>query len=53
MRTISKPSEGLFKDRGSKFIGYAFSVSTRAPKPARQGPQRLAAGLRGAAAFGC
>ncbi|HAP68969.1 MAG TPA: YigZ family protein [Flavobacteriales bacterium] len=27
MRTISKPSEGLFKDRGSKFIGYAFSVS--------------------------
>ena len=27
MRTISKHSEGLFKDRGSKFVGYAFPVS--------------------------
>ena len=27
-KTISAPSEGLFKDRGSKFIGYAFPVSS-------------------------
>ena len=27
-KTISASSEGLFKDRGSKFIGYAFPVST-------------------------
>lgn len=27
MRTISKPTESLFKDRGSKFIGYAFPVA--------------------------
>lgn len=26
--TISKPSEGLFKDRGSKFIAWAYPVST-------------------------
>jgi len=26
--TISKPAEGLFKDRGSKFLGFAFPVST-------------------------
>ena len=26
--TISKPSEGLFKDRGSKFIAFAYPVST-------------------------
>lgn len=26
-RTISEPSEGLFKDRGSKFIAYAFPIS--------------------------
>lgn len=26
--TISKPSEGLFKDKGSKFIAYAYSVTT-------------------------
>ena len=25
--TISKPTESLFKDRGSKFVGYAFPVS--------------------------
>lgn len=25
-RTISKPAEGIFKDRGSKFLGYAFPV---------------------------
>lgn len=28
--TISKPSEGMFKDRGSKFIGYAYPVTTEA-----------------------
>jgi uncharacterized YigZ family protein len=27
-KTISAPSEGLFKDRGSKFIGYAFPVNS-------------------------
>lgn len=27
-RTIEKPSEGLFKDKGSKFIAYAFPVSS-------------------------
>ena len=27
-KTISVSSEGLFKDRGSKFIGYAFPVSS-------------------------
>ena len=27
-KTISASSEGLFKDRGSKFIGYAFPVSS-------------------------
>jgi len=26
--TITKPAEGLFKDRGSKFLGFAFPVST-------------------------
>ena len=26
--TINKPSEGLFKDRGSKFLAFAFPVST-------------------------
>ncbi|MBU8892553.1 MAG: YigZ family protein [Bacteroidales bacterium] len=26
--TISKPSEGLFKDRGSKFLAFAYPVST-------------------------
>lgn len=26
-RTISKPTEGLFKDRGSKFIAYAFPIA--------------------------
>ncbi len=26
-RTIDKPSEGLFKDKGSKFIAYAYPVS--------------------------
>ncbi|HSH52855.1 MAG TPA: YigZ family protein [Bacteroidales bacterium] len=26
--TISKPSEGLFKDRGSKFLAFAFPVSS-------------------------
>lgn len=25
-KTISKPSEGIFKDKGSKFLGYAFPV---------------------------
>lgn len=25
-KTISKPAEGVFKDRGSKFIGYAYPV---------------------------
>jgi uncharacterized YigZ family protein len=28
--TISKPSEGIFKDRGSKFIAYAYPVTTEA-----------------------
>jgi uncharacterized YigZ family protein len=28
--TISKPSEGLFKDRGSKFLAFAFPVTTEA-----------------------
>lgn len=27
-KTISKPSEGLFKDKGSKFISYAFPVTS-------------------------
>ncbi|MEJ2881145.1 IMPACT family protein [Pedobacter sp. GR22-6] len=27
-RTIAEPSEGIFRDRGSKFIGYAFPLST-------------------------
>jgi uncharacterized YigZ family protein len=27
-RTISKPSEGIFKDKGSKFISYAFPVTS-------------------------
>jgi uncharacterized YigZ family protein len=27
-KTISAPSEGLYKDRGSKFIAYAFPVSS-------------------------
>ena len=27
-RTISRPAEGIFKDRGSKFIGYAFPVKS-------------------------
>ncbi|MBI1288396.1 MAG: DUF1949 domain-containing protein [Flavobacteriales bacterium] len=26
-RTISQPTEGLFKDRGSKFIAYAFPIT--------------------------
>lgn len=26
--TISKPSEGFFKDRGSKFLAFAYPVST-------------------------
>ncbi|TND08937.1 MAG: hypothetical protein FD123_1791 [Bacteroidetes bacterium] len=29
-RTIESPAKGLFKDRGSKFIGYAYPVSTEA-----------------------
>jgi uncharacterized YigZ family protein len=27
-RTIEKPSEGIFRDRGSKFLAYAFPVNT-------------------------
>ncbi|WP_026898325.1 IMPACT family protein [Daejeonella oryzae] len=27
-KTIASPSEGIFKDRGSKFIGYAFPVNS-------------------------
>lgn len=27
-QTISKPTQGLFKDRGSKFVAYAFQVSS-------------------------
>ena len=27
-KTITEPSEGLFKDRGSKFIGYLYPVKT-------------------------
>lgn len=27
-KTISKPTEGLFKDRGSKFIAYAFPIQS-------------------------
>jgi uncharacterized YigZ family protein len=27
-RTIAQPAEGIFKDRGSKFLGYAFPVKT-------------------------
>lgn len=27
-KTISKPSEGLFKDKGSKFIAYAYPVTS-------------------------
>ena len=26
--TIGKPSEGFFKDRGSKFLAFAYPVST-------------------------
>jgi uncharacterized YigZ family protein len=29
-RTISHPAEGIFKDRGSKFLGFAFPVKTEA-----------------------
>lgn len=29
-KTISQPSEGLFRDRGSKFIGYAYPVNNEA-----------------------
>jgi len=28
-RTISQPAEGVFKDRGSKFLGYAYPVRTQ------------------------
>lgn len=27
-KTIEKPSEGIFRDRGSKFLGYAFPVKS-------------------------
>lgn len=27
-RTIEKPSEGLFKDKGSRFISYAFNITS-------------------------
>jgi uncharacterized YigZ family protein len=27
-RTIEKPSEGLFKDKGSRFISYAFNIAS-------------------------
>lgn len=27
-RTIAHPAEGIFKDRGSKFLGFAFPVKT-------------------------
>jgi putative IMPACT (imprinted ancient) family translation regulator len=27
-KTIAAPSEGVFRDRGSKFLGYAFPVSS-------------------------
>ncbi|GAB4134381.1 MAG: YigZ family protein [Bacteroidia bacterium] len=29
-RTLKAPAEGIFRDRGSKFIGYAFPVKTEA-----------------------
>jgi len=29
-RTITKPSEGVFKDRGSKFIAFAFPIASEA-----------------------
>ncbi len=29
-RTINKPSEGIFRDRGSKFIAYAFPLKSEA-----------------------
>ncbi|PST83039.1 YigZ family protein [Pedobacter yulinensis] len=29
-KTISAPAEGVFRDRGSKFIGYAFPIRTEA-----------------------
>ena len=27
-KTIAKPSEGLYKEKGSKFLGYAFNVNS-------------------------
>jgi uncharacterized YigZ family protein len=29
-KTIARPSEGIFRDRGSKFLGYAYPVSSDA-----------------------
>lgn len=29
-KTIENPSEGIFRDKGSKFIGYAFPISSEA-----------------------
>ncbi|PWS28996.1 YigZ family protein [Pedobacter yonginense] len=29
-KTISKPSEGVFRDKGSKFIGYAYPIRSEA-----------------------
>ena len=34
--TISKPSEGLFKDRGSKFLAFAYPVSSEEEVKAKQ-----------------